>query len=231
MIIGVPKEIKDHEYRVGMLPAGVQALVAAGHRVLVESQAGAVVGFSDEAFQQAGAEIVAGPSDVYEAEMIVKVKEPQPSEFELMHEGQIIFGFFHLAPDAVQTQALLDKKVIAIAYEMVTDAGGRHLPLLAPMSEMAGRISIQAGAQALQTNMGGRGVLLGGVPGVMPAKVVVIGGGVVGIHAARMAMGLGADVVILDNSLSRLRELDDRPCLSEAPVHRPGLRYVRPSRS
>jgi alanine dehydrogenase len=208
MIIGIPKEVKDHEYRVGVTPAMAKILVDAGHRLLVEIAAGVSVGFTDEEYTQAGAEVVASATEVWgEAEMIIKVKEPQAAEFPLMREGQIIFGYLHLAPDPEQTKALLDKKVIAIAYETVTDAQG-GLPLLQPMSEIAGRVAIQAGATALQMAGGGRGVLLGGVPGVIPGKVVIIGGGVVGTEAARMAMGLGADVVVLDRNLNRLRELD-----------------------
>lgn len=207
MIIGIPKEIKVHEYRVGATPAMVRVLVENGHRVLVETQAGARIGFSDDDFRDAGAIIANTPAEVYQCEMIIKVKEPQETEFPLLHEGQIIFGYFHLAPDPVQTKHLMDAKVVAIAYETVVDSRGR-LPLLIPMSEIAGRISIQVGATALQLNQGGKGLLLGGVPGVAPANVVVIGGGVVGTEAARMAMGLGANVTIFDKDVSRLRELD-----------------------
>lgn len=207
MIIGIPKEIKEHEYRVGATPQMVRAFVDAGHRVVVEKYAGDKIGFSDAMFEEAGAKIVDGPAEVYKSEMIIKVKEPQASEFPLMFEGQILFCYLHLAPDPEQTKALLEKKVIGIAYETVTDAQGR-LPLLVPMSEIAGRIAIQAGAVSLQMNNGGKGLLLGGVPGVFPANVVVIGGGVVGTEAARMAMGLGANVTILDRNLERLRYLD-----------------------
>ncbi len=207
MFIGIPKEIKDKEFRVGATPDMVHALSQAGHHVYVETKAGEAIGFSDEMYAAAGATIVKGPAEVYKAEMIIKVKEPQAAEFPLLHEGQILFCYFHLAPDPVQTKHLLERKVIAIAYETVTDKHGR-LPLLVPMSEIAGRIAIQAGATALQMAYGGRGVLLGGVPGVPPGKVIVIGGGVVGTQAARMALGLGADVTILDNNLTRLRELD-----------------------
>lgn len=207
MLIGIPKEIKDKEFRVGATPDMVKALVQNKHQVIVETKAGEAIGFSDEIYASVGAKIVPGPKDVYKAEMIIKVKEPQGSEFPLLHEGQILFCYFHLAPDPVQTKNLIERKVIAIAYETVTDKQGR-LPLLVPMSEIAGRIAVQAGATALQMANGGRGVLLGGVPGVDPGKVVVIGGGVVGTHSARMALGLGADVTILDNNLSRLRELD-----------------------
>jgi len=207
MIIGIPKEIKDHEYRVGATPDMVKGLVKAGHKVLVQTKAGDAIGFTDELYTNAGAKIVKTSADVYAADMIIKVKEPQGSEFPLLHEGQILFCYFHLSPDPEQTKELIKRKVIAIAYETVTDKQGR-LPLLFPMSEIAGRIAIQAGATALQMANGGRGVLLGGVPGVLPGKVTVLGGGVVGTHAARMAMGIGADVTILDNSLTRLRELD-----------------------
>jgi len=207
MLIGIPKEIKDKEFRVGATPDMVKALVQNKHQVIVETKAGEAIGFSDEIYASVGAKIVSGAKEVYKAEMVIKVKEPQDSEFPLLHEGQILFCYFHLAPDPVQTKNLIERKVIAIAYETVTDKQGR-LPLLVPMSEIAGRIAVQAGATALQMANGGRGVLLGGVPGVDPGKVVVIGGGVVGTHSARMALGLGADVTILDNNLSRLRELD-----------------------
>lgn len=207
MDIGIPKEVKNHEYRVGATPSLVRLLVDAGHRVFVQSQAGEMIDFSDEMYRAVGAKIVKTPEEVYACEMIIKVKEPQPSEFPLLREGQIIFGYLHLAPDPEQTKQLIDKKVIAIAYDTVTDAQGR-LPLLVPMSEIAGRMSIQVGATCLQLNNGGRGVLLGGVPGVPPARVVVIGGGVVGTEAARMALGLGADVIIIDKDLNRLRALD-----------------------
>ncbi len=208
MRIGVPKEIKNHEYRVGLTPAGVAALVAEGHQVVVQRTAGQRIGFSDAAYSASGATLVDTAQQVYACPMIVKVKEPQPAEYPLLWEGQLLFTYLHLAPDPQQTAALLERKVIGIAYETVTDAAGR-LPLLIPMSEVAGRLSIQAGATAMQMANGGGGMLLGGVPGVAPARVVVIGGGVVGTQAARMAMGLGADVVILDNSLDRLRHLDD----------------------
>jgi alanine dehydrogenase len=208
MRIGVPKEIKDQEYRVGLTPAGANALVQAGHDVLIQQDAGARIGFSNEAYQAAGAFIVQQVEEVYGCPMVVKVKEPQPVECAMLQEGQLLFTYLHLAPDPEQTQALLDKKVIGIAYETVTDKQGR-LPLLVPMSEVAGRLSIQAGATALQMINGGNGTLLGGVPGVPAAKVAIIGGGIVGTQAARMAMGLGAEVTILDNSLDRLRALDD----------------------
>lgn len=207
MKIGVPKEVKKDEYRIGATPSTVRSFVEAGHSVEIESGAGAKIGFSDDAYQKAGAQIVKTVKEVYQNEMILKVKEPQPQEFELMHEGQILFCYLHLAPDPEQAKGLIDQKVVAIAYETVTDAHGR-LPLLVPMSEIAGRVAVQAGANALQMAHGGRGVLLGGIPGVRPGKVVVIGAGIVGTEAMRMALGLGADVTILDRSLSRLRELD-----------------------
>ncbi|NDV12546.1 alanine dehydrogenase [Crenobacter caeni] len=208
MLIGVPKEIKVHEYRVGLTPSGVRELVAAGHSVLVQSQAGLGVGFTDEHYLQAGASIAANAAEVFErAQMICKVKEPQPVECRMLRPGQVLFTYLHLAPDPDQTRLLVDSGAIAIAYETVTDDKG-GLPLLAPMSEVAGRMAIQAGAHALEKAQGGRGVLLGGVPGVAPARVVVLGGGVVGLNAARMAMGVGADVTILDKSLPRLKEID-----------------------
>lgn len=206
MIIGVPKEIKDREYRVGATPEYVSTLVGAGHSLIVEENAGVAIGFPDEEYRAAGAQI-ASARDVYEAQMVIKVKEPQMSEFPLLKEGQILFCYLHLAPDPEQTRHLIERKIVGVAYETVTDSHKR-LPLLAPMSEIAGRIAVQAGATGLQMINGGRGVLLGGVPGVAPAKVVVLGGGAVGTHAARMAMGLGADVVIFDNNLMRLKELD-----------------------
>jgi len=207
MLIGIPKEIKNHEYRVGATPAMVRALVEAGHQVLVQKDSGTKIGFTDALFTQAGAKIVETAKDVYSAEMIIKVKEPQESEFALLREGQILFCYLHLAPDPVQTKHLVDSKAVCIAYETVTDSLGR-LPLLIPMSEIAGRIAIQVGATALQLNNGGKGLLLGGVPGVFPARVIVIGGGIVGTEAARMAMGLGASVTIIDRDLNRLRALD-----------------------
>ena len=207
MRIGVPKEIKDHEYRVGVTPAGVSALKSHGHEVLVEAGAGVRIGFSDAMYETAGA-MLTGRSEVYGCDMIIKVKEPQPSEVELLREGQLLFCYLHLAPEPELTRGLLEKKVVGIAYETVTDALGT-LPLLTPMSEVAGRLSVQAGATALQIANGGSGVLLGGVPGVAPGKVVILGGGVSGINAAKMAVGLGADVTILDINLARLRYLDD----------------------
>lgn len=209
MLIGVPKEIKTREYRVGLTPAGVRELTNGGHKVLVETRAGAAIDFDDAAYRTAGAEIAAEAGDVFaKADMIVKVKEPQPNECVQLRKNQIIFTYLHLAPDPKQTKLLLESGVTAIAYETVTDARGR-LPLLAPMSEVAGRLAIQAGAHSLEQAQGGRGMLLGGVPGVAPAHVVVIGGGVVGINAARMAMGAGARVVVLDKSIERLVELDN----------------------
>lgn len=207
MIIGIPKEIKNHEYRVGATPAMVRALVEAGHKVHVETNAGTQIGFTDEMYTKAGSIIVKSAKDVYECEMIIKVKELQESEFPLLKKGQILFCYLHLAPDPVQTKHLIDSGIVAIAYETVTDALGR-LPLLVPMSEIAGRIAIQVGATTLQMNHGGKGLLLGGVPGVLPANVLVIGGGVVGTESARMAMGLGANVTIVDRDLNRLRALD-----------------------
>ena len=208
MKIGVPKEIKDHEYRVGVTPAGAKVLIDAGHEVLIQTLAGEAIGFHDEMYLAVGAQVVASPKEIYQCPMVVKVKEPQTSEFALMHGGQILFTYLHLAPDPEQTRQLLEQKVVGIAYETVTDKDGR-LPLLVPMSEVAGRVAIQAGAFGLQMINGGRGVLLGGVPGVQRGKVVVIGGGVVGTEAAKMALGLGADVTILDSNLTRLRQLDD----------------------
>jgi len=207
MLIGIPKEIKNHEYRVGATPDMVRLLVSAGHRVLVQKDAGAKICFTDDLYQAAGATIVSSLKEVYSCEMIIKVKEPQESEFPLLREGQILFCYLHLAPDPEQTKQLLKSKVIAVAYETVTDSQGR-LPLLIPMSEIAGRIAIQVGATCLQMNNGGRGILLGGVPGVFPGRVTVIGGGVVGTEAARMAMGLGATVTIIDKDLHQLRKLD-----------------------
>jgi alanine dehydrogenase len=208
MIIGIPKEIKNHEYRAGGTPAFVKILTTMGHQVVVQTQAGAKIGFTDELYKQAGATIVNSLAEVYaQAEMVVKVKEPQPEEYPLLRENQILFCFLHLAPDPQQAEALLEKKVVGIAYETIYDNKYR-LPLLTPMSEIAGRLSVQAGATALQIANGGRGVVIGGVPGVAPAKVMIIGAGVVGTEAAKMAVGLGGDVYIFDNNLNRLRELD-----------------------
>jgi alanine dehydrogenase len=208
MLIGVPKEIKNHEYRVGLTPSGARELIAQGHKVLVETKAGLAIGFTDEQYIESGTSIAQSAKDVFaQAEMIIKVKEPQPQECHMLRPGQILFTYLHLAPDPEQTKLLVESGAIAIAYETVTDERG-GLPLLAPMSEVAGRMAVQAGAHALEKAQGGRGVLLGGVPGVAPARVVVIGGGVVGLNAARMAMGMGADVTLLDKSLGRLKEID-----------------------
>ncbi|MEA3534895.1 alanine dehydrogenase [Rhizobium sp. CC-YZS058] len=209
MRVGCPKEIKNHEYRVGLTPGAVREYVAHGHEVVIETKAGAGIGAEDDAYRAAGAKIVSSAREIFEkADMVVKVKEPQPEEWAQLREGQLLYTYLHLAPDPRQTEGLLGSGVTAIAYETVTDERG-GLPLLAPMSEVAGRLAIQAGATALQKAHGGRGILLGGVPGVLPAKVTVLGGGVVGLHAARMAVGLGADVTILDRSLPRLRQLDE----------------------
>ena len=208
MLVGVPKEIKNHEYRVGLTPSSVVELVAHGHRVMVETNAGVGIDFSDGEYRDAGAEIVGTAAEVFAAaDMIVKVKEPQPVECAMLRDGQILYTYLHLAPDPEQTKLLIESGATCIAYETVTDNHG-GLPLLAPMSEVAGRMSVQAGAYHLEKAQGGRGVLLGGVPGVAPAKVLVIGGGVVGDNAAAIAVGMGADVTILDRSIARLRELD-----------------------
>ncbi len=209
MIVGLPKEIKDNEYRVGLTPAGARALTDAGHRVIVEKSAGEGSGFEDSLYEKAGATIIPSADDVWGgAEMVVKVKEPIEPEYPRMKEGLLLFTYLHLAPDPKQTQALLEHKVTGIAYETITDKRGT-LPLLTPMSEVAGRMAVQVGAQYLEKMNGGRGVLLGGVPGVPAARVVIIGGGVVGTNAAKMAVGMGAQVTIVDRNLDRLRELDD----------------------
>lgn len=209
MLIGVPKEIKNHEYRVGMTPAGVYELVRHGHQILVETNAGLAIGYGDDDYISAGATIARSAEEVFaSAEMIVKVKEPQANECKMLRSGQLLFTYLHLASDPEQTKGLLASDCIAIAYETVTDAQG-GLPLLAPMSEVAGRLSIQAGAHAMERHKGGSGVLMGGVPGVKPANVVVIGGGVVGLNAARMAAGLGADVTIFDRNLNVLKKIDN----------------------
>jgi len=209
MHLGVPKEIKVHEYRVGMTPASVREVIDHGHSVTVQSHAGEAIGFEDDDYRTIGADMVDSAAEVFAvADMIVKVKEPQPQEIAMLRAGQILFTYLHLAPDVAQTKGLMDSGCIAIAYETVTDRRG-GLPLLAPMSEVAGRMSVQAGAHCLEMEPGGRGVLLGGVPGVPSGKVVVIGGGVVGTNAARMAVGLECDVVIIDRSLQRLAELDE----------------------
>lgn len=208
MLIGVPKEIKNHEYRIGLTPAGVSELVHAGHEVLIETCGGASIGFDDAQYEAAGAKIAPdAPSVFAEAQMIVKVKEPQPDECRMLRPGQLLFTYLHLAPDPQQTQLLVESGASAIAYETVTSAQG-GLPLLAPMSEVAGRMAIQAGCHSLEKAQGGSGTLLGGVPGVEPARVLVLGGGVVGVNSARMAVGLGADVTIVDRSITRLKELD-----------------------
>jgi alanine dehydrogenase len=209
MRVGVPKEIKVHEYRVGLTPGAAREYVAAGHDVVVETHAGAGIGAADEAYRKVGAAIAGSAAEIFATcDMIVKVKEPQPREWSMLREGQILFTYLHLAPDLEQAKGLMASGCTAIAYETVTDAKG-GLPLLAPMSEVAGRLSIEAAGSALKKSAGGRGILLGGVPGVVPARVVVLGGGVVGTHAARMAVGLGAEVTILDRSIPRLRELDE----------------------
>jgi len=209
MIIGTPKEIKNKEFRVGLTPAGVHMLVANGHQVLIENRAGEGSGFSNEEYVEAGAQIVDTAAEVFErAEMIIKVKEPQQVECEMIREDQIVYTYLHLAPDVPQTDGLLKSKCIGIAYETITDDQG-GLPLLVPMSEVAGRMSTQVGAHYLQKTKGGLGMLLGGVPGVSPAEVLVIGGGIVGINAAKMAVGLGARVTILETSPARMRYLDD----------------------
>ena len=209
MRVGVPKEIKVHEYRVGLTPGAVREYAAAGHNVVVETDAGGGIGATDEAYCKAGAVIADTAAEIFKTcDMIVKVKEPQPREWTQLREDQILFTYLHLAPDPAQAKGLMESGCTAVAYETVTDANG-GLPLLAPMSEVAGRLAIEAAGSALKRSAGGRGLLLGGVPGVVPARVVVLGGGVVGTHAARMAVGLGAEVTILDRSIPRLRELDE----------------------
>ena len=209
MLVGVPKEIKTHEYRVGLTPEAAREYISRGHQVMLESGAGLGISKTDDDYRAIGVEIVDTAEEVFaKAEMVVKVKEPQPNEWVQLREDQILFTYLHLAPDPVQARGLMEAGVSAVAYETVTAPDG-SLPLLAPMSEVAGRLSIEASAQASHKNNGGRGILMGGVPGVLPAKVVVIGGGVVGTQAARMAVGLGANVEILDRSLPRIRELDD----------------------
>ncbi|MHA1539551.1 MAG: alanine dehydrogenase [Alphaproteobacteria bacterium] len=209
MLIGVPKEIKNHEYRVGLVPSSVRELTSRGHKVIVETKAGLGIGVSDDEYVKAGAEILKTAQEIFaKAEMIVKVKEPLTPERAMLREGQILFTYLHLAADEQQTKELVDSKAICIAYETVTDRDGR-LPLLAPMSEVAGRMSIQVGAHHLEKAQGGSGVLLGGVTGVLPANVVIIGGGVSGTNALRMAIGMGARVSVLDKSISRLTYLDE----------------------
>ena len=208
MRIGLPKEIKNHEYRVGLTPASVRELSSRGHPVLVQTGAGAEIGLTDEQYRAAGAKLVADVRDVFaQADMIVKVKEPQPLECAMLRPGQILYTYLHLAPDPEQTAALVKSGAVCIAYETITGPGG-GLPLLAPMSEVAGRMAVQAGAVHLEKSKGGMGVLLGGVPGVLAAHVVVIGAGVVGTHALQMAVGMGARVTVLDKNVDRLRQLD-----------------------
>lgn len=208
MIVGVPKEVKAEEYRVGLTPFSVNELVSHGHEVVVEHGAGAGIGFDDQVYVDAGARVAPTAAQVWaEADLIIKVKEPQPSEFPMIRKNQVLFTYLHLAPDPEQAEALLKSGCIAIAYETVTDSNG-GLPLLSPMSQVAGRLSVQAGATSLEKSKGGSGVLLGGVPGVYSGKVTVIGGGVVGTNAVRMAMGKEAQVTVLDKSLKRLQELD-----------------------
>jgi alanine dehydrogenase len=209
MIIGLPKEIKDNEYRVGLTPAGVKTLSDYGHTILVETRAGDGSGISDEEYSAAQGRIVETADEVWErAEMVVKVKEPVGPEYKRMRDGQILYTYLHLAPDRKLTQAMLESRITGVAYETITNDEG-HLPLLTPMSEVAGRMAVQVGAHYLQKPEGGRGVLMGGVPGVLPAKVVIIGGGVVGINSIKMAVGLAANVTVLDKNLERLRYLDD----------------------
>lgn len=208
MLIGVPKEIKVHEYRVGMTPSSVREAVTRGHAVIVETQAGAGIGATDDDYRKAGAEVVGGAAEVFKrAEMIVKVKEPQAVERKMLRDGQVLFTYLHLAPDPEQAQDLISSGAICIAYETVTSPSG-GLPLLAPMSEVAGRLAVQAGARCLEKSAGGMGTLLGGVPGVAPARVLILGAGVVGTHAAQMAVGSGAQVVVIDRSADALRRID-----------------------
>lgn len=208
MQIGVPKEIKSFEYRVGLVPSSVRELIAQGHQVVVQKGAGEKIGFDDQSYQQVGARIAETAEEVYKtADMIIKVKEPQAKECQMLREDQVLFAYLHLAPDPEQAKLLQASGCIAIAYETVTDKNG-GLPLLAPMSEVAGRMAIQAGATSLEIKNSGRGILLGGVPGVAPSKVVVIGGGVVGTNSVRVAMGMGAHVVVIDKALARLYHLD-----------------------
>jgi alanine dehydrogenase len=209
MIIGVPREIKRDEYRVGILPVGVEELTRAGHRVLIEAGAGLGSGLLDQDYQQHGAELVGAAADIYgQADMIIKVKEPQLAEWSLLRRGQIVFAYFHFAPDRPLTEGVLHSGATAVAYETLRDDRGR-LPLLTPMSEVAGRMSIQEGAKYLERPQMGRGILLGGVPGVEPARILILGGGMVGSNAAKVAAGFGADIAILDTDMDRLRYLDD----------------------
>lgn len=210
MLIGVPKEIKNNEFRVGLTPSSVREVVSHGHKVVVETNAGIGIGRSDDDYRAQGAEVVDSAEEIFaRADMVVKVKEPQPVERKQLRDGQILFTYLHLAPDPEQTRDLIDSGAVCIAYETVTDARGR-LPLLAPMSQVAGRMSIQAGAHSLERAQGGQGILVGGVPGVAAAKVVVIGGGVVGENAIQMAVGVGADVMVLDRNLDVLNHLAER---------------------
>jgi alanine dehydrogenase len=209
MIVGVPKEIKTDEYRVAMIPVGVEELTRAGHKVLLQAGAGQGSGIPDEQYAVHGAEVLASAEEIWQrADLVVKVKEPLPREWPLLRRGQVVFTYFHFAADEKLTRAVLDSGITAVAYETIRDARGQ-LPLLTPMSEVAGRMSIQEGAKYLERPFEGRGILLGGVPGVLPANVVVLGGGVVGSNAAKVAAGLGANVTILDINLDRLRYLDD----------------------
>lgn len=209
MIVGVPREIKNHEYRVGMVPSGVRSMVENGHSVIIQASAGEGSGIPDAEYAAAGATVVATAEAVYrEADMIIKVKEPLAGEYRLLHEGQVLFTYLHLAPDPDLTRALMDRKIIGIAYETVQTENG-SLPLLTPMSEIAGKLAIQIGARYLEKENGGSGILLGGVPGVKPGNVTVVGGGTVGLNAAKTALGMGACVTLLDISLDRLRYLDD----------------------
>lgn len=209
MLIGVPKEVKDHESRVGIVPSGVKALIDAGHKVIVETNAGELSSMPDEDYKSAGAEIVGSAAEVWKrADMVVKVKEPVEKEYPYFREGLVLFTYLHLAPLPELTETLLQKKVTGIAYETIRDRSNT-LPLLTPMSEVAGRMSVQVGAAYLEKEHGGRGVLLGGVPGVSPAQVTIIGGGIVGTNAAKMALGMGAIVTMIDLNLNRLREIDD----------------------
>ncbi len=210
MLIGVPSEIKPQEHRVGLVPSSVKEFVGHGHKVIVQAGAGLGINFSDEAYKKVGAEIVSSAEEVFaRADMIIKVKEPQPSEYKLIRENQIVFTYLHLAADPDQAKALMDSGCVAIAYETVTGDGRKGLPLLAPMSEIAGRLSVQVGAYYLQKHNGGTGRLISGVPGVRPAEVLILGGGVAGFNAAQMATGLGANVTILERSNDRMRYLDD----------------------
>ncbi|HTM62959.1 MAG TPA: alanine dehydrogenase [Gammaproteobacteria bacterium] len=208
MLIGVPKEIKNFEYRVGLVPSSVREIIENGHQVVMQKNAGEKIGFTDALYESAGARIVDTAEEVFAtADMIVKVKEPQPNECKMLRQGQVLFTYLHLAPDPEQAKLLEESGCVAIAYETVTSSSGR-LPLLAPMSEVAGRLAVQAGATSLEIKNGGRGILLGGVPGVASAKVLVLGGGVAGTNSVRVAVGMGAHVVVIDKSLERLYQLD-----------------------